>query len=187
MDKNYLFYNCLLKGQQLCVGETGFLAATEVVQAICDADFRNLNLNLYNPKTKVHYYHEFVKEPKDGLYLIRVVNPKNRSCLDVLIDTREYPNFIWVEKNPLHPKESIEVAMAIKYSLNQAAKDYGWSATVRKSRSSELRYIEYFLTALDYLGIIKYPLEPTQKQPSQYQISGVSQLFMDNHGLISNT
>ena len=50
MNKEFYFYNCCLEGRQLRLGETGLLAAKEVVQAICDADFRNNGSYLKDPK-----------------------------------------------------------------------------------------------------------------------------------------
>ena len=85
---DFIFFNCFLEGHQLREGEHGVLAATEVVRSIFTADFRDHSLRLIHPVTGQQYYHEFVKEPLDGLFLIKVVNPQNRSCLEVLIDTR---------------------------------------------------------------------------------------------------
>ena len=175
--KDFIFYNCFLKGQQLCDGETGFLAATEVVQAICDADFRNHSLDLFNPKTNMHYYHEFVKDPKDGLNLIRVVNPKNRSCLDVLFDTRISPNFILVEKNHQNPRESYEVAKVMQYSINQASNTFGWESELRKNHLNEIRYLDYFWSAMDYMGEIP----PSLKQIFMAQNQITQQVLIENN------
>lgn len=147
---DFIFFNCFLEGHQLREGEHGVLAATEVVRSIFTADFRDHSLQLIHPVTGQQYYHEFVKEPLDGLFLIKVVNPQNRSCLEVLIDTRIYPNFICIEKNALNPKESMEVAMVLRYSLNLATEVYGWSATLKNNRLNEIRYVYYFWTAMDY-------------------------------------
>ena len=133
MNPNYCIFNCYFKERQLSEGEHGFLAAREVVQAICDADFRNHSLNLINPMNNMIFHHEFLKQPKNGLYLMKVVNPLGGLGLKVLFDTGMYPNYILIEKNPQNPKASLELAMVMQYSLNKAAESLGWMAKVKKS------------------------------------------------------
>ena len=184
--KDFLFFNCFLEGHQLREGEHGVLAAKEVVRTILAADFRDHSLQLIHPVTGLHYYHEFVKEPIDGLFLIKVVNPKNRSCLEVLIDTRIDPNFICIEKNHLKPKESQEVAMVLGYSLNLATEAYGWSATLKNNRLNEIRYVYEFWTAMAYADNIPVSYELMVLILKKPQL--VQQVFIENKflGNISN-
>ena len=152
MKKEYYFYNCCLEGRQLRLGESGFLAAKEVVQAICDADFRNNGSYLKDPNAKANYYHEYLKRPKNGLYLIRVVKVDDNTCLDVLIDTRLFPNLVLIEKNANMLQMSMEVAKAVERSLNQAAEKYGWKATLKENQLNVIHDLELFYSAMAYVS-----------------------------------
>lgn len=155
--RNFFFYNCSLRGMQLGEGETGVIADKEVLQRIFDADFRDHSLNLVDPMSNTHYYHEFVKVPKDGLYLLNVVNPLTRSSFRVLIDTRIFPNFVLVEKDPLRMEESIEVALVMEYSLKLAAAKYKWEAQLVVNQVNEIRYMNEFWTAMIYADNVYIP------------------------------
>ena len=123
MEPTYLVFNCRLEGRQLREGEQGLLAAREVVQAICDADFRDHSLDL--------------------------VNPNNRSSLDVLIDTRMYPNYILIEKDQHRAKDSYKLAKIIQLSFNKAAESYGWNLKMKKSCLNEI-YAASIFSAMAY-------------------------------------
>lgn len=155
--RDFFFYNCSLKGMQLGDGETGVIADKEVLQRIFDADFRYHNLKLVNPVSNTHYYHEFVKDPKDGLYLLNIVNTLTRSSFHVLIDTRIFPNFVLVEKDPLRMEESIEVALMMEYTLKMAAPKYKWEAQLVVNHLNEIRYMNEFWTAMIYADNIYIP------------------------------
>ena len=149
MHRTFLVYNCHLEERQLREGEHGLLAGREVVQAICDADFRDHCLNLVNPVTNMIYHHEYLKKPKGGLYLMKVVNPLDGLSLKVVIDIGMYPHYILIEKKPHNPKASSELAMIIRHSLNKAAEAYGWSVKMKKSCLNEL-YAESIYYAMAY-------------------------------------
>lgn len=151
MNKEFYFYNCCLEGRQLRLGETGLLAAKEVVQAICDADFRNNGSYLKDPKANAGYYHEYAKHPKGGLYLMRAVKADNNASLDVLIDTRLFPNFVLIEKNDAMPQMSMEVTKAVERSLNQAADKYGWKATLKENQLNVVHDVDLFYSAMAYV------------------------------------
>ena len=151
MTKEFYFFNCCLEGRQLELGETGFLAAKEVVRAICDADFRNNGSYLKDPSTNASYYHEFAKKPKDGLYLMRAVKADDGTCLDVLIDTRLSPCFVWVEKNNDRPQMSEDVTKAMERSLNHAANQYGWQARLKENQLNVVHDVELFYSAMEYM------------------------------------
>ena len=151
MDKEFYFYNCCLEGRQLELGETGFLAAKEVVRAICDADFRNNGLYLKDPSTNACYYHEFAKKPKDGLYLMRAVKAEDGTCLDVLIDTRLFPSFVLVEKNNDRLQMSEDVVKAVERSLNHAANKFGWQAKLKENQLNVVQHLDLFYSAMAYV------------------------------------
>ena len=150
MKKEYYFYNCCLEGRQLRLGESGFLAAKEVVQAICDADFRNNGSYLKDPNAQADYYHEYIKRPKDGLYLMRAVKIANHASLDILIDTRLFPNFVLIEKNNNMPQMHIEVMKAFERWLNHAANQYGWIATLKENQLNVIHDVDLFKSAMAF-------------------------------------
>ena len=123
MERTFLVFSCHLEGRQLREGEHGLLADKEVVQAICDADFRDHSLDL--------------------------VNPNNRSSLDVLIDTRMYPNYILIEKDQHRAKDSYKLAKIIQLSFNKAAESYGWNLKMKKSCLNEI-YAASIFSAMAY-------------------------------------
>ena len=151
MYKDFYFFNCCLEGRQLKLGETGFLAAKEVVRAICDADFRNNGLYLKDPSTNASYYHEFAKRPKDGLYLMRAVKAEDGTCLDVLIDTRLFPSFVLVEKNNDRLQMSEDVVKAVERSLNHAANKFGWQAKLKENQLNVVQHLDLFYSAMAYV------------------------------------
>lgn len=152
MDNNFQFYRCWLEGRQLRIGETGLWRDTEVVRTICDADFPKNNLNLNAPNTKTNYTYEYVKPPKDGLYLIRVKKASDQTGLRVLIDTRLSPCFIWIEKIEDMEHVKAEVASVLNFAINEAANKYGWHAKIIEFKSGEMRDMGLFLTAYAYIN-----------------------------------
>ncbi len=151
MYKDFYFFNCCLEGRQLELGETGFLAAKEVVRAICDADFRNNGSYLKDPSTNASYYHEYAKKPKDGLYLMRAVKAEDGTCLDVLIDTRLFPSFVLVEKNNDRLQMSEDVVKAVERSLNHAANKFGWQAKLKENQLNVVQHLDLFYSAMAYV------------------------------------
>lgn len=160
MEPTYLVFNCRLEGRQLREGEQGLLAAREVVQAICDADFRDHSLDLVNPMTNKRYHHEYVKPPENKLYLMRVVNPENRLSLDVVVDTRMYPNYILIEKDQHRAKDSYVLAKIMQHSLDKAAEAYGWNLKMKKNSLNEI-YSSSILSAMAFANNL--PSEESQQ------------------------
>lgn len=151
MNKEFFFYNCCLEGRQLELGETGFLAAKEVVRAICDTDFRNNGLYLKDPCINASYHHEFAKRPKDGLYLMRALKANNDTSLDVLIDTRLFPSFVLIEKNNNKLQMSMELTKVVERSLNHAANKYGWLAKLKENQLNVVHDVDLFYSAMAYM------------------------------------
>ena len=151
MNKEFYFYNCCLEGRQLELGEVGFLAAKEVVSAICDADFRNNCSYLKDPNANSRYYHEFAKHPKDGLYLMRVINADDHACLQVLIDTRLFPNLVLIEKNNDMLTMSKDVVKVMERSLDHAANKFGWRASLRENQLNVVHDVDLFCSAMSFM------------------------------------
>lgn len=174
--KIFKIFQLILKGEELSDGEHGVIADKEVLQRILDADFRNHGLDLVNPKSHIHFFHEYVKAPKDGLYLFKAFNPKDRSSIEVLIDTRIFPNFVSIEDNPHNPKATREVLQIIDYSLSLAVGQFKWESVLKRSRMDRVQYLDEFWSAMDYADNIIY-------QPNQLNLTlnqpQVSQLIME--------
>ena len=62
----YLFFDCYLEGRQLRIGESGFLVASEVVHAICDADFRKIGFDMTTCEINAFCKHKYVKRTQRG-------------------------------------------------------------------------------------------------------------------------
>ena len=155
--RNFIIFQLILKGKELSDGEHGVIADKEVLPRIFDADFQNHGLDLVNPKSHIHFYHEFVKTPKDGLYLINVFNPKDRSSIEVLIDTRIFPNFVSVEDSPHNRKATREVCQIMDYSLSLAAATFNWEAVLKRNRLDRVQHQDEFWSAMVYADNIIYP------------------------------
>ena len=73
MNKNFMFYRCFLEREMAAEGEPGLLAATEVVQAVCDAGFQRNGLSMKCYPSSPHCYYKYAKLPKDGMYMLWAV------------------------------------------------------------------------------------------------------------------
>ena len=183
MNLDLEFYNTRYKGQEVRDGETEFVSKRKVLKKILTDDYLNKSFKLVNPFNNTHYIHFFAKEPWEGLYLFEVVNTTNRSSLFVLFDTRTPENFVLVEKNHENPDETLEVAMVIEYSLMMAAQKYGWEASLVVNKLNMIQHVPEFISAMRYMDNIEHSTYNVNLILNQPQ---VSQLIMDNHGLISN-
>lgn len=184
LKKGYLMYKCKFAGQKVGNQETGIIGEEEVLQKIFNEDYLYHNLDLINPATGTHYPHEWLKVPsKDGLFLFKVINPSNRSCVEVLIDARSSLNFVLVEDKTLKPKESCEVAKIMAHSIILAAEKYKWDAKVARNRSGKIHHMKEFEEAMEYADNIDHS---DYKPNLIFNQPQVSQLVVDNHGSISN-
>lgn len=177
------FYNFHFIGKKVSDGETEFVREKMVLKRILEDDRQGKKFHLVNPLNNTRYIHYYVKEPWKGIYLLDVVNTETRSSLFVLFDTRLYPNFMLVEKNPENPEESLEVALVVDYSLYLAAQKYGWKPQMEENHLNEIRYVDKFEDVMGYVKNIKHSSNSINLILNQPQ---VSQLIMDNHGSISN-
>lgn len=151
--ENFLFYDCNPEGRQLNFGESGFLAASEVVRTICDADFRKIGLNTYDSGTNALFEHKYVKEPENGMFLMEVVNRKSNINLLVFIDTRTKPNFVWIQPagGDDESEASIQVKRMVENWLTQEAYRFGWKVKIKRSCFTKLVYEKQFRLAMRYV------------------------------------
>lgn len=179
MIPDFEFYNCHFKGKKVSAEETEFVSKKMVMEKILEDDYHNKSFILVNPMNNTHYTHFYAKEPWEGLYLFDVVNTETRSSLFVLFDTRLYPNFILVEKNPEDADESLEVAMVVEYSLLLAAQKYGWEAHLEENKLNVIRYVDKFEEVVDYVKNIKHSSHHINLILNQPQVS--QQVFIENN------
>lgn len=121
MERTFLVFSCHLEGRQLREGEHGLLADKEVVQAICDADFRDHSLDLVNPESNMRYHHEYVKQPKCKLYLMRVVNPNNRSsrCLNEIYAASIFSAMAYADSLPSCVSQNVMIENNFQGNIKQ--------------------------------------------------------------------
>lgn len=164
-NKDFAFYRCYPKMGQAGVGGPGYLAATEVVQAVCDAGFqRNGFLMMCHPSSP-HCYYKFAKRPKDGMYMLRAVKKTDMTTLDILIDTRLYPCFVMIENHPDWQDETDEVKDTLNHFINDDAEQYNWRVNLKEHHTNTTQYLEEFISALTYL---KDQEEAPEKQLSNH-------------------
>ena len=137
----FKYYCCILKGRQLSIGEVGLLPASEVLHAICDAGFQNNGL----------FDFEYVKPPKDGMYLMKVTRKADQQALLVFIDTRTHTKYIWLESRG-DDDLTRQVVTAIEDALKPKAYDYGWDASVCKYVPNNLDDADFFFNAKAYVN-----------------------------------
>ena len=152
MEK-FVFYDCYLEGRQLKLGESGFLAATEVVQSIFDAGFRKNGLNWFDSGTNALFECKYVSEPKDGMFLMEVKNHADDIGNLVFVDTRTRPNYVWVQTADYEEYNgaSLQVAQLIEEWIASEAHAYGWNAKLKRSVFNKLVYVAQFNSAMVYV------------------------------------
>ena len=153
MNKKFIFYDCNLEGRQLEIGESGFLAATEVVRSIFDAGFRKNGLNWFDFGTNALFECKYVSEPKDGMFLMEVRNHRGDMGNLVFVDTRTKPNYVWVQTSDYDKsdKASLQVASLIEDWIAREAYAFGWNAKLKRSAFNKLVYVEQFDSAMAYI------------------------------------
>lgn len=87
------------------------------------------------------------------MFLMKVAKPASQTNIEVFIDTRLFPNFIWIEKIEGRLEECLEVGKELEYLLNQAAYKYGWCAKLVENQLNEVHDAELFVSALAFLNI----------------------------------
>ena len=151
--ENFVFYDCCLEGRQLKLGESGFLAATEVVRSIFEAGFRKNGLNWFDFGTNALFECKYVSEPKDGMFLMEVKSHTADIGNLVFVDTRTKPNYVWVQTADYdkNDKASLQVARFIEDWIAREAYAYGWNAKLKRSVFDKLVYVGQFNSAMAYI------------------------------------
>ena len=152
MINNYLFYRCYLDGGMASEGETGLLAAKEVVRAVCDAGFQRNGTSMRSIPSSPHCYYKFVKPPLNGMFMLWAVKKTDKTTLNILIDTRLHPNFVMIENNPEWNDLFGEVIDTLERMINDGAAQYNWHVNLRKYQVDYTQYLDLFISALAYLG-----------------------------------
>ena len=182
MEKNFIFYRCYLERGIAGDGEPGLLAATEVVQAVCDAGFQRNGLSMKCYPSSPHCYYKYAKTPKEGMYMLRAVKKTDMTTLDILIDTRLYPCFVMIEKNKDWQEETKEVRDTLEQVINDDADQYNWHVNLKEYKADATQNLEEFVSALSYL---KEKEDKHEKQHSNVHIGQIGQLILrvngDNH------
>lgn len=167
MEKNFIFYRCFLERGMAGDGEPGLLAATEVVQAVCDAGFQRNGLSMKCYPSSPHCYYKYAKTPKEGMYMLRAVKKSDMTTLDILIDTRLYPSFVMIEKRKDWQEEAEEVKDTLEQVINNDADKYNWHINLREYNTNTTQNLEEFISALSY---IKDQEDVHEKHKSNVQI-----------------
>ena len=176
MDKNYSFYRGYLKRELAVDGEPGLLAATEVVQAVCDAGFQRNGFSMKSYPSSPHCYFKFAKTPKEGMYKLRAVKKTNMTTLDILIDTRIHPCFVMIEKNTDWQDEKEEVKDTVELGINIGAEIFNWHIDLKEYHADSTEHLEEFISALSYMKDIE---DMHEKHNSTVQIG---QLILKMNG-----
>ena len=151
MNKNFVFYRCYLDRGLSGEEEPGLFAATEVVQAVCDAGFHRDGLLMKGYPSSPHCYYKYAKTPKEGMYLLRAVKKTDMTTLDILIDTRPYPCFVMIEKHTDWQEETKEVINTLEQVINDEAVKFNWHVRLMEYQATATQYLEEFFSALAYI------------------------------------
>ena len=151
MNKDYTFYRCHFERGTASVGEPGLLAATEVVQAVCDAGFQKFGTSMRCHPSSPHCFYKYAKPPMQGMYMMRAVKMTDRTTLDILIDTRMHPSLVMIEKHPDWQELDGEVKDTLEQMIKDDAIQYNWNVNLQEHRTNTTQHIEKFFSALSYM------------------------------------
>lgn len=168
MDKNYSFYRGYLDRIQAVDGEPGLLAATEVVQAVCNAGFQRNGFSMKSYPSSPHYYYKFAKPPKEGMFLLRAVKKTDMTTQDILIDTRLYPCFVMIEEQADWQDGPEEVVDTVELRINIGAEIFNWHINLQELRTNKTQHLKEFMSALSYMEDIEDNMH--EKHNSSVQI-----------------
>lgn len=159
MNKNYLFYKCHLEREMASEGDPGLFAATEVVRAACNANFQRNGFNMRSLPSSPHCYYKYAKLPKDGMYMLWAVKKTNMTTLDILVDTRMFPNLVMIEKNTDWQAETEEVKGAVEKVISDDTNPYNWNFNLEIYSACGTQYLDEFHSALAYMREPNYIYE----------------------------
>jgi len=179
MEKNFTFYRCYLEREKAGKGEPGLLAATEVVQAVCDAGFQRNGFTMKDYPSSPHCYYKYAKPPKEGMYMLRAVKKADQTTLDILIDTRLYPCFVMIEEHKDWQEETEEVKDTLEQVINYGADKYNWHVNLQEHHTNTTQHLEEFISALSYM---KNQEDLYEKPNGNIQFGSVGQVILKVEG-----
>jgi hypothetical protein len=179
MDKNYSFYRCHLERRTASDGEPGLFAATEVVQAVCDAGFQRYETDMRSYPSSPHCYFKYAKTPRDGMFMLKAVKKTDMMPLDILIDTRIYPCFVMIEENTEWKELMGEVTDTLERMINDEAEQYNWHVKMQEFEAKVTQHLKMFISALAYLGDQE---DTTEKHNGYIQIGQIGHLILKMNG-----
>lgn len=179
MEKNFNFYRCYLEKGVAKDGEPGLLAATEVVQAVCDAGFQRNGFTMKDYPSSPHCYYKYAKPPKEGMYMLRAVKKTDQTTLDILIDTRLYPCFVMIEEHKDWQEETEEVKDTLEQVINYGADKYNWHVNLQEHHTNTTQHLEEFISALSYM---KNQEDLYEKHNGNIQFGSVGQVILKVDG-----
>ena len=155
MEKDYSFYRVHLERENAVDGEPGLLAATEVVQAVCDAGFQRDGFIMKSYDSSPRCYYKYAKTPKEGMYMMRAVKKTDMTTLNILIDTRMYPSLVMVEKQTDWQDETEEVIVTLEQIINDDTYKFNWRMNLQKHTPQSTQNLKEFFSALSYMENIE--------------------------------
>jgi len=176
MDKDFIFFRGYLDRDQVGEEEPCLLAATEVVQAVCDAGFQNNGFCMRSFSSSPHCYYKYAKTPENGMYMLRAVKKSDMTTLDILIDTRLYPCFIMIEKHSEWQEETKEVVNTLEQVISDDADQYNWHICVREYIAKTTQHLDKFFSAMDYMST------PEKKSVESKTNVHIGQLILEMNG-----
>ena len=146
-----MFYRCYLERGMASEGDPGLFAATEVVRAACNANFQRNGFYMRTHPSSPHCYYKYAKLPKDGMYMLWAVKKTNMTTLDILVDTRMFPNLVMIEKNTDWQAETEEVKGAVEKVISDDTNPYNWNVYLQEHRTNKTQYLDEFHSAMAYM------------------------------------
>ena len=155
MEKDYFFYRVHLERDHAGSGEPGLLAATEVVQAVCDAGFQRDGFIMKDYDSSPRCFYKYAKTPKEGMYMMRAVKKTDQTTLNILIDTRMYPSLVMIEKHTDWQEETEEVIVTLEQIINNDTYKFNWRINLQKHTPQSTQNLKEFFSALSYMEDIE--------------------------------
>lgn len=151
-DKNYLFFRGYLYREMAVDGDPGLFAETEVVRAVCNADFRKNGFLMMKHSSSPNCYYKYAKTPMGGLYMLRAVKKSDLKSLDILIDTRFNPCLLLIENSMDWQDETEEIINTLEQSFNEDADVLNWHVTIKESGIRTTQNIHEIVYDLEYMN-----------------------------------
>ena len=144
MIKDFFFYECHLERGMASEGDPGLFAATEVVRAACNANFQRNGFYMRSHPSSPHCYYKYAKLPKDGMYMLWAVKKTNLTTLDILVDTRMYPNLVMIESNTDWQAETEEVKDTVEKVISGDSNPYNWNVNLQVHCTNKTQHLDEF-------------------------------------------